>query len=98
VNFAEAHNDHLQLLAETGLPTYFALMAAIMLVGSISLSPRPVLMPDNREEIARVLALPLAILLIVVMSAQFALQLAAPACTFVLLGAVCVAWSGDDAA
>jgi putative inorganic carbon (hco3(-)) transporter len=93
VNFAEAHNDHLQILAELGLPGYAILIAGILFIGLVSRARPP---DDERSDAARSLAFPLAVLVLVVMIAQFALQLAAPAYTYALLGGLCLAWRPFD--
>jgi O-antigen ligase len=94
VNFGEAHNDHLQVLAEVGLPGYLLLLALLIVVARSSSRRMPE--DDPRARLAHALALPLVILLAAVMLAQFALQLAASAITFAALCAACVAWRDDD--
>lgn len=96
VNFAEVHNDHLQLLAETGVPGFAIMCAALVLVATRSRA-RNRGRPDSGR-LARLLAAPLAVLLSIVMLAQFPLQLAASAYTYALLGAACLAWTADDVA
>ncbi|HEX8617541.1 MAG TPA: O-antigen ligase family protein, partial [Thermoanaerobaculia bacterium] len=96
VNFGEAHNDHLQLLAEMGVPGYVTVAGAILSVGWFSRRRRAAFRDRERNEVAAVLAAPLVILLGITALAQFPLLIAAPAYTYTLLGAVCVAWSGDD--
>lgn len=93
VNFGEAHNDHLQILAEMGLPGYAVVIAGIVFIGLVSRARPPT---GEREDVARTLAFPLAVLVLIVMIAQFALQLAAPAYTYALLGAICLAWRPFD--
>lgn len=90
VNFGEAHNDHLQILAESGAPGYLALVAMFAIVAAISLrrSPRD----DERASIAFVLALPLVGALAVAMMAQFPLQIAAPSYILTFCAAMCFAW------
>lgn len=93
-HFAAAHNDHLQILAESGVAGYLLMLGAFLLVGSISFAtgePR-----SNQERVARLLAFPLCVGLGVTMIAGFPLQLAAPAYTFVLLGGASIAWSSHD--
>lgn len=92
VNFGEVHNDHLQLLAESGLPGYLLFLAVVAVVGAIGLRQAD----DNdhfRVVTARLLALPLCAGLLVTMITGFPLQLAASAYTFTLAGAACLAWN-----
>jgi O-antigen ligase len=75
--FGFAHNDHLQLLAEGGIPAY-----AIFLAGFVVLSGRfwrrGDTAGDQRRFFARELRFPLALATFTLMLAQFPLQLAAP--------------------
>jgi O-antigen ligase len=93
VNFGETHNDHLQVLAEVGAPGYLLLMALVVSVAWSSKGRRSE--DDERARLAHALALPLVTLLVAVMLAQFALQLAASAIAFVVICAACVAWRDD---
>jgi O-antigen ligase len=99
VNFGEVHNDHLQLLAESGLPGYGLVLAAIAMVARLSFR-KPTGSGSERERTARFLAFPLAMGLLVTMLTGFPLQLAAPAYTFAFLAGACLAWDGaeDDVA
>jgi hypothetical protein len=91
LNFSQTHNDHLQVMAETGLPGYLLLLAALVQWASLTFRPRGT--GDSRAEFARLLSLPLAVTLFVLMLAQFPLQLAAPTVAFTYLAAICCAWS-----
>ena len=93
VNFGEVHNDHLQLLAETGVPG-LALMTAGLVV--IALRSRRRHGGSPPAEVARLLAAPLAVLVAIIMLAQFPMQIAAPAYTYALLGAACLAWTKEE--
>lgn len=93
VNFGEVHNDHLQVLAETGLPGYLIVLALILSIARGSRGPKPE--DDDRARLAHGLALPFVVLLMVVMLAQFVLQLAATAVAFAVIAAVCIAWRRD---
>ncbi len=93
VIFAEAHSDHLQLLAEIGVPGYLSVAGAMLCLAWTSRRGRR---DRERNRIATVLAAPLVVLLAVVALAQFPLLIAGPAYTYTLLGALCVAWSRDD--
>lgn len=93
VNFGETHNDHLQVAAETGLPGYALLAAALVLLGIPSLKRTEGAAADARSRFATMLALPLAVSLFVLMLAQFPLQLAAPTMTYAFAAALCASWS-----
>jgi O-antigen ligase len=93
-NFGEVHNDHLQFLAEIGLPGYLMVLSLLGSVGAVSLRRGAV--DDQRDQIARLLALPLCVGLFITMVAGFPLQRAASIYTFVLMGALCLAWSSRD--
>jgi O-antigen ligase len=93
VNFGETHNDHLQVLAEVGAPGYLLLIALVIFVARGSRGRMPD--DDPRARLVHALALPLVILLLAVMMAQFALQLAASAIAFTVICGACVAWRDD---
>jgi hypothetical protein len=94
-NFGQVHNDHLQVLAETGVPGYLILLAGLWSVARISFR-RTAGEGDLRARIAATLAFPLVCGLAVNMLGGFPLQLAAPAFTYAILGGACLAWEGDD--
>jgi len=94
-NFGETHNDHLQVLAESGVPGFLILLAGLVYVARIGLRPKAS-EPRGRTRIAATLALPLVCGLAVNMLAGFPLQLAAPAYTYAILGGACIAWKDDD--
>jgi O-antigen ligase len=88
--FAQTHNDHLQLLAEIGLPGYLLVtlgMAVLAVRGS-----------RRSTGLARLLSVPTATLLLVLMLASFPLQLAAPVWACLALGGASHAWRDVDAA
>jgi len=94
LNFGEAHNDHLQVAAETGLPGYALFLAALLLIGSAS---RPQARRDDaaesdRDDFVRLLGLPLAVSLFILALAQFPLELIAPTHTYLWAAAAIVAW------
>jgi hypothetical protein len=94
--FREVHNDHLQLLAEAGLPAYLLLLGAL---GLLAFCSRGAIEGRESVRIARLLSLPLAVAMVVEMLAGFPLQLAPAAYTFALVGGACIAWGSDlDAA
>jgi O-antigen ligase len=94
VNFGEAHNDHLQVTAETGLPGYALFVTALLLLGSASRRrTAPDDTPaDNRSDFARLLGLPLAVSLFILALAQFPLELIAPTHAYLWAAAAVVAW------
>jgi len=92
-NFGEAHNDHLEVTAEGGLPAYALMLSALVYVGSLSRRRSGDLSDgDICNTFARTLALPLTISFAILMLAQFPLQLAVPAVSFLYTFALCVAW------
>ena len=95
-NWSAAHNDHLQVAAETGLPGYALFLAAIF-VGA-GFRQRHATKLRLESTFAHVLRWPLAILVFVLCLAQFPLELAAPRLMLITLGALCITWDGDDAA
>lgn len=96
-NFSEVHNDHLQLLAQGGVPAYLLFLAMMFAVarGSFTHAPRG----DVLRDFARLASLPLVVTTAIVTLVEFALELAAPAATLVALAVLCVVWSrrGIDA-
>jgi O-antigen ligase len=73
--FGEAHNDHLQTMAQTGLPGYLLLLAAGVLVARRSLSRRG---SGIEARFAHLAALPLVVGFMVNAMPQFPLELAGP--------------------
>lgn len=96
MNFGETHNDHLQVLAETGVVGYLILLAAAILIVRQIL--RGVGADDDvRVQMAKTMALPMLLALGTNMIAGFPLQLAAPTYTYALLAGAGIAWSSPDA-
>jgi O-antigen ligase len=93
-NYGQAHNDHLQVLAETGLPGYAILVASLALLGSITF--RTTTQTDGRARFARTFALPAAVAFTLLALAQFPLQLTAPMVPALFLGTLCFAWTAPD--
>lgn len=94
LNFAEVHNDHLQVLATTGLVGYAFYLGALVVLARRS-RRQPEDEDDQPARAARAIALPLAVGFAVLTLAQFPLELAAPTAMFLHWAALCVAWSGD---
>lgn len=90
-NYREVHNDHLQLLAETGLPGYALYVAALLLLARISMRRRDAA-DDARVRFARLFGMPAAIGFAVLTLAQFPLQLTAPMVTALYFAALAVTW------
>jgi O-antigen ligase len=88
-NYGEAHSDHLEILAETGIPGYALFLAALILVARVSLQPAT---DDREQRLARLMALPLAAGLFVSALAHFPLQLTASTALYLYLAAACLAW------
>jgi O-antigen ligase len=97
MNWGEVHNDHLQVASEMGLPGYALFLAAIGVGAGIGRRRRPPA-AEPRAAFARALRWPLATTVFVICLAQFPLELAAPRLMLLSLGALCIAWDGDDAA
>lgn len=102
INFAEVHNDHLEVLAETGLPGYAILIVALGMFAARSLPRRsdagsrpPAGIGTLERRFSRLAAFPIAVSLFVLMLAQFPLQLAASTHSILYLAALCEAWSHD---
>lgn len=93
--FREVHNDHLQLLAEAGVPAYGLFLVAVWILGSVSLRSNPA--AGATSGIAQILALPLVVGLTISMLAGFPLQLAPSAYTFALVAGACLAWKTHPA-
>jgi len=97
MNFGETHNDHLQVAAETGLPGYALLFAAIAYL-AIPTRRRDNPTPRTREQaVGHAIRAPLAATFFVIALAQFPLQLAAPRLMFLTLGAIAISWDQPDA-
>lgn len=89
-NFGEAHNDHAQLLAETGLPGYLLFLAAVFVIVR---AVRERKTTDARSAIARGIALPLAGTLLVLALAQFPLYVAITRQLLVTMAGLLIGWS-----
>jgi O-antigen ligase len=93
-NFRAVHNEHLQILAEGGLPAYAIFIAALVILGRVSF--RQVPGDDTPHTIfARRLALPLAIAFSVLALSSFPLHVAAPTQNGLYICALTLAWSRD---
>jgi len=90
-NFGEVHNDHLQVAAEIGLPGYVLFAAALLFLAAPAWRTAQVQSPRN--ELVRVLALPLAVSFAVLAIAQFPLELVAATHAYLWAASAVVAWS-----
>lgn len=98
MNFGETHNDHLQVAAETGLPGYTLLFAAIAYLAIPARRRRDDTTPRTPEQtVGHAIRAPLAATFFVIAIAQFPLQLAAPRLMFLTLGAIAISWDRSDA-
>jgi O-antigen ligase len=90
MNFGEAHNDHVQLLAETGVPGYLLFLGTVfVLVRAVRRSPEG----SPRSDIARGLIVPLAGTLLVLCLAQFPLYVPVTRHLIVTLAGLLIGWS-----
>jgi O-antigen ligase len=92
-NFGEAHNDHAQLLAETGVPGLVIFLAALVALGAVSFRDGG----DERSHYARLVALPTAVTVFVLALALFPLHIAAARMALLFIAATVTAWRLDDA-
>ena len=90
--FADAHNDHLQLLAEVGLPGYLLFVAFLV---ALWLATRRGERDDDdvRRRIARTLVVPLGGAFVVLALAQFPLHLAVTRHLLVTFAGLAIGWS-----
>jgi O-antigen ligase len=93
--FAQVHNDHLQVLAETGLPGYLLFLGALAMLGAITFRAPDA--TDPRSRFARLFAFPAALTFAVLALAQFPLQLTAPMTADLFLAALCFSWTDSSA-
>lgn len=90
-NFGEAHNDHLQILAQTGFPGYAVFLAGLYLAGRISFRRGE----SEKRRFAHFVALPLVVSFAVMALAQFPLELTALLHTLVFYLALAFAWEDE---
>lgn len=94
-SFGQAHNDHAQILAETGLPGYLIFLAALLLLASLSWR-RGETSIDPRARFVRTFAFPAAAAFALLALAQFPLQLTSPMVPVIYLAGLCFAWTELD--
>jgi len=102
MSFAETHNDHLQVAAETGLPGYAIFLSALVVLAWPSRRQAAIAagtaVPGEpvRRSFAHAFRAPLAAAFFVAALAQFPLQIAAPRLAFIMLAALAVGWDRAD--
>jgi O-antigen ligase len=98
LSFGEVHNDHLQLLAEAGVPAYLLFLVLVGRIALMSFRRRGgVEEPeDERQRFVRVFAFPAAFALLVLALAQFPLYLAASASSALYFAGLCFGWERCD--
>lgn len=89
VNFGETHNDHLQLLAESGLPGYLLFLAALAILAGRGAHA---VIADERARFAAVIGLPLAAGVFVLCLASFPLQIAVTRQLLITAAALIIGW------
>ena len=89
VNFGETHNDHLQLLAENGVPGYALFLAALVLIAG-TWSARAG--PGDRARFAGSIGWPLAVAIFVLCLASFPLQIAVTRHLLLTVAALSIGW------
>ncbi len=93
-NFGEVHNEHLQVLAEGGLPAYGIFIAALVVLARPSFRSCDA-GTEARTRFAYHLGFPLAVSIFVLSLSSFPLRLAAPTQNTLMFCAMALAWSKD---
>ncbi|MGA7617315.1 MAG: O-antigen ligase family protein [Thermoanaerobaculia bacterium] len=98
----DAHDDHVQVLAQEGVPGYLLMLAAIGLVGSVSFRRRTEIAlrreSFDRGRFAVLLGLPLALSFSILALAQYPLQLASSTVVLLYLAALTLGWGMNEQA
>ncbi len=89
-NFGEVHNDHLQILCETGLPGYALFIGAFFLLVRVRFSDEAP--TDERARFARTFTPVMAAAVFVLMLGQFPLQLVSCVSALQFTSALCLRW------
>ncbi|MCM2314180.1 MAG: O-antigen ligase family protein [Thermoanaerobaculia bacterium] len=98
-NFEEVHNDHLEILAETGIPGYAVFVAALvwLMLGSVRRPRGEETGATPTQSWARLVSLPLASGFAVIALAQYPLQLASAMSATLFVAALSAAWRPSTA-
>ena len=93
-NFEEVHNDHLEILAETGIPGYAIFVAALvwLMLGSVRRRGADEAVLSPAQTWVRLASLPLASGFAVLALAQYPLQLASAMSATLFVAALSAAW------
>lgn len=89
-SFGEAHSDHLQIAATAGLPGYAIFLAAIAVLVSFGIHRRQ--SESARDRFVRLYSVTLPASAVVLMLAQFPLEIAASTVSLLYGAAICTAW------
>ena len=93
-SFGEAHNDHLQILAETGLPGYALYLAALFVIARFSV--RGVARDETEQDaFVRLFAFPAVVGFAVAQLAQFPLYHVAPTSSAIFIATLLIVWRID---
>jgi O-antigen ligase len=95
-NYAEVHNDHLQVLAEEGGGGYVLFAGAVLLVATRSRRLRDAPEAATRGDFVRLAALPLAASFAVLALGAFPLEVGAAAQVLLLFSAAMLRWSAAE--
>ncbi len=91
-SFGEAHNDHAQVMAETGLPGYVLFVLFLVSVARRTFQART---DDERTRFVQSFAFPAVAAFAAVALGQFPLEMTAASSTAVFAAGLCFAWSRD---
>jgi len=89
-----AHNEHLQIMAETGVPGYILFVVVLIGLARLSLRRRKPAsaVVEERAAFSRLLALPLASAMFLFCLTQFPLRLADTTLVWVYFSGLCFSW------
>jgi O-antigen ligase len=90
INFGEAHNEFMEVLAEGGWPALLILIASLLVIASNSKRSES---SDERAAVARYLGAPFAVTAGLSFAGGFPLQLAASYVVLIFIAATAAAWA-----